>query len=101
MEEPGQAKIEAAKADGSWAMLDAVERLEVPPDLEDKLRRCNDGESIRRNWEEFPRSVKRGILEWILQAKKPETRAKRIAETVERAGRNERANQWKGDGRKT
>jgi Bacteriocin-protection, YdeI or OmpD-Associated len=43
----------------------------------------------------LPRSVKRGILEWIVQAKRPETRAKRVAETAERASRNERANQWR------
>lgn len=103
MAEPGRAKIDVAKADGSWEMLDAVERLEVPPDLESEFGRYSDGDgddSARRNWEGFPRSVKRGILEWILQAKKPETRAKRIAETVRRAGQNERANQWKGEGHK-
>lgn len=33
-------------------------------------------------------------LEWVMLAKRPETRAKRIAETVARAARNERANQW-------
>jgi uncharacterized protein YdeI (YjbR/CyaY-like superfamily) len=43
----------------------------------------------------FPRSVKRGILEWIMQAKQPATRAKRITETATLAARNERANQWR------
>jgi uncharacterized protein YdeI (YjbR/CyaY-like superfamily) len=81
MHASGLAKIEAAKADGSWAMLDAVEALETPPDL--------------TYWDAFPRSAKRGILEWIAQAKKPETRAARIANTAELAQRNERANQWK------
>ena len=40
------------------------------------------------------RRRKRGILEWIANAKKAETRAKRIEETATRAARNERANQW-------
>jgi len=40
------------------------------------------------------RSAKRGILEWIVQAKKPETRTKRVLETARLAARNERANQW-------
>ena len=100
MAEPGQARIEAAKVDGSWGMLDGVERLEVPPDLAEEFGRYDDGDdenSARQNWERFPRSVKRGVLEWILQAKKSETRAKRIAETVRRAGQNERANQWKNE----
>jgi uncharacterized protein YdeI (YjbR/CyaY-like superfamily) len=39
--------------------------------------------------------VKRGILEWISTAKKPETRAARIAETVTKAKDNIRANQWR------
>ncbi len=45
--------------------------------------------------EAFPRSVKRGILEWLLNAKKPETRQKRIEETVTLAARNVRANQYR------
>ena len=92
MAEAGQVKVEAAKVDGSWTMLDAVERLEVPEDMEVGFGEC--GGDARRNWEAFPRSVRRGILEWIVQAKKPETRAKRVSETVWMAGRNERANQW-------
>jgi hypothetical protein len=43
----------------------------------------------------FPRSVKRGILEWIANAKRPEARAKRIAETARLAADNIRANQWR------
>jgi uncharacterized protein YdeI (YjbR/CyaY-like superfamily) len=42
----------------------------------------------------FPRSVKRGILEWILNAKTAETRQKRIAETTRLAAENIRANQY-------
>ena len=47
----------------------------------------------REHWEAFPRSVRRAILEWIVQARRPETRARRVAETAEKASRNERANQ--------
>lgn len=88
----GLAKIEAAKADGSWTLLDSVEALEVPPDLEAEFDKYPDA---RRNWEAFPRSVKRGILEWIVQAKKPETRARRVEETARLAQDNVRANQWR------
>ncbi|MEM1097131.1 MAG: YdeI/OmpD-associated family protein, partial [Bacteroidota bacterium] len=38
--------------------------------------------------------AKRGILEWILNAKRAATRAKRIAETARLAQDNIRANQW-------
>jgi len=40
-------------------------------------------------------SARRGILEWIVQAKTPPTRAKRIAETARLAQDNVRANQWR------
>jgi hypothetical protein len=39
--------------------------------------------------------VKRGILEWLASAKKPETRQKRITEIASLAERNIRANQWR------
>ncbi|MEM9969942.1 MAG: YdeI/OmpD-associated family protein [Pseudomonadota bacterium] len=92
MTPPGHAAIEAAKADGSWTRLDAVERLEVPDDLADAFA-AHPGS--RGHWDAFPKSVRRGVLEWILNAKRADTRAKRIADVAERAGRNERANQWR------
>ncbi len=92
MSPAGLAKIEAAKKDGSWSALDAVEALEVPPDLAQVLAAH---EYAQMHWEAFPRSVKRGILEWIVQAKRDETRAKRIAETARLAANNVRANQWR------
>ena len=92
MHTAGQAKIAEAQADGSWAKLDAVEALEIPADLATALGECP---GAAQNFEAFPRSAKRGILEWILQARKPETRAARIAETATCAARNERANQWR------
>jgi uncharacterized protein YdeI (YjbR/CyaY-like superfamily) len=88
----GLAKIEAAKQDGSWTALDAVEALEVPDDLAAALEGYPDA---RTHWEAFPRSAKRGILEWISNAKTAPTRAKRIEETARLAQNNERANQWR------
>lgn len=88
----GMAKIEAAKADGSWSKLDAVEALELPPDLVEALSAYP---SAAVNFDAFPRSVKRGILEWIVNARKPETRAQRVAETARLAEDNVRANQWR------
>lgn len=88
----GLAKIEAAKADGSWNALDAVEALEVPPDLAAALAGYRTATAY---FEAFPRSVKRGILEWISTAKTAETRTKRIAETARLAAENQRVNQWR------
>ena len=88
----GIAKVEAAKEDGSWTALDDVENLVVPPDLGAAFDSYPDS---RENFEAFPRSVKRGILEWILNAKRDATRQKRIDETARLAAENIRANQWR------
>jgi uncharacterized protein YdeI (YjbR/CyaY-like superfamily) len=87
----GAAAVERAKADGTWSKLDDVEDLVVPDDLAAAFA-AHPGSAAQ--WDAFPRSARRGILEWIVQAKRPETRAKRIAETAEKAARGERANQW-------
>jgi len=84
----GLEKINAAKADGSWTLLDAVEALEIPPDLEAAFGAYSQA---RVNFEAFPRSAKRAILAWIVQAKKTETRAKRVEEAARLAEENIRA----------
>ena len=91
MRPAGQAKVEAAKADGSWAALDAIENLEVPDDLQAAFEAFPPS---AEHFAAFPRSVKRGILEWIASAKRAPTRAKRIDETARQAAENIRANQW-------
>ncbi|MCI4659116.1 YdeI/OmpD-associated family protein [Cryobacterium zhongshanensis] len=88
----GEAVVAAAEADGSWTRLDEVENLTVPADLGSALDAI---EGARAQWDAFPPSARRGILEWIVQAKTPATRAKRVDETARLAGRGERANQWK------
>jgi uncharacterized protein YdeI (YjbR/CyaY-like superfamily) len=88
----GLIKVNAAKQDGSWNALDAVDALEIPSDLE---KAFSKNKTARGYFEAFPKSVKRGILEWISNAKKSETRAKRIEETVTKAEQNIRANQWR------
>lgn len=92
MTEAGFSSIELAKKKGTWNALDEVENLTIPKDLEKALK------SIKpafENFQAFPRSVKRNILEWILNAKKEETRANRIEETATLAAKNIRANQYR------
>ena len=91
----GQAAIDAARADGSWTALDGVENLVVPDDLAAALA---GRPPAREHWDAFPPSVRRGILEWVLDARRDATRQKRIAQTAEMAQRNERANQWPRSG---
>ncbi len=91
MTPPGQAKIDAARADGSWSALDDVENLVVPDDL---AAAFEEHGSAAEQWEAFPRSAKRGILEWISTAKRETTRARRVEQTARLAAQGERANQW-------
>ncbi|MBS2031140.1 MAG: YdeI/OmpD-associated family protein [Deltaproteobacteria bacterium] len=88
----GREKIEAAKADGSWDFLVDVQRNVVPPDLAAALEAHPPA---RDRFDAFPPSSKRIILEWIKQAKKPETRAKRVLETALKAAKNIRANHYR------
>ena len=55
----GLEKIEAAQRDGSWNALDAVEALEIPPDLETALAAYS---SARQHFDAFPRSAKRVVV---------------------------------------
>lgn len=92
MRETGLSVVAAAKTDGSWTALDAVEDLVEPPELTAALDADADA---RRHWDAFPRSTKRAILEWIGSAKTAPTRTKRIATTAAEAKVNRRANQWR------
>jgi uncharacterized protein YdeI (YjbR/CyaY-like superfamily) len=88
----GMTLITLAKKSGTWTALEAVQNSVVPPDLKKALV------SKRNAWEnfsKFPPSSKRNILEWILNAKKPETRAARIAQTAALAARNIKANHYR------
>lgn len=90
MAPPGLAKVEAAKRNGSWERLDAIERIaataDVPPDLREALRK---DPAARAAFEKRPPSEKKMWAYWVTSAKKPETRARRVAETAKRvrAGR--------------
>ncbi|WEO77575.1 YdeI/OmpD-associated family protein [Cryobacterium sp. SO2] len=87
MRPAGEAAVRSAEADGSWTRLDEVEDLIVPPDLAAALAAFA---GARANWDAFPRSPRRAILEWIVLAKRPETRAARIQATAEAASLNKR-----------
>lgn len=91
MTDAGRAVIEAAKADGSWTILDDVEAGILPADLSGALDAVP---AARAAWEGFPRGVRRGMHQWVISAKRPDTRAKRIAEIVSEAAAGRRAGQW-------
>lgn len=84
--------IAQAKENGAWTALDEVENLIVPADLQDLF---DQNPRAFENWEQFPPSARRGILEWIFNAKRSATRQKRIRETVDLATQNIRANSYR------
>ena len=89
MTSAGFESIEIAKRNGTWTALDEVEELIIPPDLQLLF---DKNIAAFENWKNFSRYINRGILEWILNAKRSETRQKRIVETVELAEKNIKAN---------
>lgn len=92
MNPAGFKAVADAKKNGRWEFLADVDALIVPPDLLQALKAIADA---REHWEAFPPSARRGILEWIKNAKTPLTRARRIEETAKLAGQNIRANQYR------
>ena len=85
----GQAMIDLAKSTGTWMALADAQLLIIPDDLQQAFAK---NKKARSNFELFSNSSKRFILEWIANAKRPETRLKRIKETVASAAKNIKAN---------
>jgi uncharacterized protein YdeI (YjbR/CyaY-like superfamily) len=87
----GLAMIELAKKTGTWNALDNVSQIIIPDDL---AKAFKVEKIAKKYFEAFPPSTKKGILEWVLNAKTLTTRNKRIEETVLKAAQNIRANQY-------
>lgn len=85
MTEAGFKKIETAKQDGSWTMLDASEALILPADLQQALAA---NETANKYFAAFSNTNKKNILFWITSAKRVETRLKRIEQTINSAAQN-------------
>ncbi|RPE08058.1 hypothetical protein EGT74_13370 [Chitinophaga lutea] len=86
----GQAFIDLAKAKGTWDIFNDAHDNVIPPDLQ---KRFSKNKTALQHFEAFPPSAKRAVLEWILSAKRPETRERRIEEAVTLAAQNIRAAQ--------
>ncbi|AXT19618.1 hypothetical protein D7030_09870 [Flavobacteriaceae bacterium AU392] len=80
MHKSGLVKIEAAKKDGSWTSLDDVEKLVIPEDLQFAF---NENPIAFNNYKNFAPSYRKGYLYWLNQAKRAETRVKRIKSIIQ------------------
>ena len=87
----GLKSIETAKQNGSWSILDEVEELVVPHDLEQGFKTKPGSKDFFLS---LSKSVKKSILQWIVLAKREETRQKRIDEIVELASQKLKPKQF-------
>jgi uncharacterized protein YdeI (YjbR/CyaY-like superfamily) len=83
--------VEHAKRNGSWAALDEIEELIIPEDLQVELRKRPAALSYFLS---LSRSDKRNILQWVVLAKKAETRSNRITQIVDCGDLNMKPNQF-------
>src|SRR5690606_22853930 len=75
----GKKSIAEAKKNGSWQALDAVEKLLIPEDLQ----KAFDLNMIAfENYQNFTRSSRKSYLYWLNEAKREDTRNKRISEIL-------------------
>jgi uncharacterized protein YdeI (YjbR/CyaY-like superfamily) len=75
----GMAMVTLAKKTGTWEALQDVESLVVPPDLQQAI---NANAAATKHWPAYPAGTKKIFLYRLNSAKRPETRAKRIAGIV-------------------
>ncbi len=75
--------IERAKENGSWEILDDVEELIIPKDLEKAFKTVPGSKAVFLS---LSKSVRKAMLHGIALAKRPETKQKRIAAIVAATG---------------
>lgn len=92
MTKAGYEIIDIAKQNGSWTILDEAEALIIPKDLDDKFQKSPKALDYFLG---LSRSDKRNILQWLVLAKRPETRQKRIDEIVSLANIKQKPKQFR------
>lgn len=88
MTEFGQAKVEFAKKSGRWAVdPQPLIARDAPPELAEAL---DLNKSAREFFETLAPSYRRQFIGWIAMAKRPETKAVRVRESVTLLARGEK-----------
>lgn len=77
--ESGWEMIDFAKETGTWTAMDNVENLILPDDLKKAFK---NNPLAFENYENFAPSYRKGYLSWLTQAKREDTRIKRINEII-------------------
>ena len=87
MAKAGHESIEAAKLNGSWTILDEVEELVIPKDLQKAFKIIPGSKTFFMS---LSKSVRKMMLQWVVLAKRPETRQNRINEIAFHAGQKQK-----------
>lgn len=87
MRPAGRRLVDLAKANGMWTVLDGPEAGIEPPELTAALDAVP---AARSAWDAFPASARKMALAAIAMAKRPETKASRIARIVADAAEGRR-----------
>lgn len=77
--ESGWEIIKIAKNTGTWSAMDDVENLIIPDLLQQAF---NNNLDAFKNYQNFSPSYKKGYLSWLCQAKREETKKKRVLEII-------------------
>lgn len=80
MHDAGLEKIEIAKQNGCWLVLDDVENGIIPEDLQIEF---DKNQIAFKNYQNFATSYRKSYLYWLNQAKREATRQKRINEIIQ------------------
>ncbi|MBG6233879.1 uncharacterized protein YdeI (YjbR/CyaY-like superfamily) [Pedobacter sp. CAN_A7] len=92
MTSAGYASIKTAKENGSWTILDEVEELKIPDDLEESFKTRAGSNDF---FTSFSKSVRKSMLQWVVLAKRPETRQKRIKQITDCAALKQKPEQFR------
>jgi uncharacterized protein YdeI (YjbR/CyaY-like superfamily) len=92
MTQAGYESIETAKQNGSWIILDDVEELKIPKDLEKEFKTKQGSKDFFLS---LSKSVRKSILQWLVLAKRAETRQKRIYEIAALAAQKLKPKQFR------
>ena len=92
MTKAGLASIATAKQNGSWTFLDEIEALVIPEDLATALA---NHKGAMDYFDGLSKSAKKILLHWVISAKRPETRQKRVIEIAENASENLKPKQFR------
>lgn len=88
----GYKMIEIAKENGYWNLLDEAEAWIVPEDLESAF---STSPEAREYFIGLSKSDRRNILQWLVLARRPETRQNRINEIAELAAQKLKPKQFR------